>query len=131
MNVTPLLAADARPFFDHPTQRRGASVDPAELHDNGILYRACGPVCGAFHAAPWPGVWMAHYGVKPEAWGQARDPARAILRAFWDEMQPARIVGWTKESNRAAIAFARRIGFTVDGRLDLQGGAVIMQGWTP
>ena len=129
--IAQLSAAAARPFFDHPTQRRGAAVDPADLHDNGIFYRALGGVCGAFHLAPWPGVWMAHYGVQPSSWGRAVEPARLILRAFWAEQQPDRIIGWTKESNRAALAFARRVGFTVDGRLDLPSGTVIMQGWKP
>lgn len=88
---------------------------------------ATGGVCGAFHDAHWPGVVMAHYAVKPEVWGRAIKPARAILAEFQEQYQPAKIMGWTDENNRAALAFARRIGFREFGRLSLPDGAVIMQ----
>ncbi len=84
-----------------------------------------------FHVAPWPGVWMAHYAAKPEGWGFLVPHARRILDAFWREKEPARIVGWTEAKNRAAVAFARRIGFTEDGRMALPDGVVIMSGWRP
>jgi RimJ/RimL family protein N-acetyltransferase len=123
-------ADEARPYFDHPSQRKGGMVDPANLHDDGIEYLIhMGGVCGAFHAAQWPGVWMAHYGMQPRAWGFAVGPALDILRTFWMAKQPERIIGWTKESNRAALAFAKRLGFEIDGRMDLPSGPVILQGW--
>lgn len=122
-------AAEARPFFDHPTQRRGGMIDPADLHDNGLEYWVLGDVCGLVHQAHWPGVWMVHYGVKPSAWGEAAEIGRAMLEAFWAERQPERIIGWTKESNRLAVALARRAGFVIDGKMNLPSGTVLMQGW--
>jgi hypothetical protein len=72
---------------------------------------------------------MAHFAVVPEGRGKAVAPAVEVLRAFWTQNTPARIIGWTKESNRLACAFAKRVGFTIDGRMDLPTGAVLMQGW--
>lgn len=123
-------AAAARVFFDHPTQRSGAMVDPADLTDEGYAYFACSGVCGVFHDAPWPRVIMGHFGVVPGAWGYAIAPAKAVLNEAWDIFQPVRIIGWTKENNRAALAFTRQLGFTQDGRLELP-EPVIMQGWSP
>jgi len=118
-----VTVAEARPYFIHPTQLRGAMLDSAEELPDGVEYRAFGPVCGAFHRAPWPGTWFAHYGVKPEGWGKLVDPARHILREFAIETNATLYIGWTPAGNRAAIAFAKRIGFVVTGTLD--GGAVI------
>ncbi|MDT1061195.1 hypothetical protein RM190_04940 [Paracoccus sp. CPCC 101403] len=118
-----LSVAEARPFFEHPTQLRGAMLACADDLPEGVEYRACGPVCGAFHRAPWPGAWFAHYGVKPEAWGRLIEPARAVLTDFAHEADATLFIGWTPASNRAAIAFAKRLGFAVTGTLD--GGAVI------
>lgn len=119
---------EARAFFAHPSQQRASHIAPEDLPADGVEYWAKDGVCGLFHPSFWPDVWMAHYGVKPEALGRTVAPAKAILSAFWEEKKPARIIGWTKENNRAALAFARRLGFTVDGRMDLP-EPVIMQGW--
>ena len=118
---------EARAYFAHPSQQiEGLTADnlPADVE-----YWAHGPICGAFHLF-WPGVWMAHYGAKPEAWGNLILPARRVLREFWAAKQPERIVGWTKASNRHAVAFAKRIGFEIDGTMPLPGGTIVMQGWT-
>ena len=120
---------EARGFFAHKSQRV-LGMDPDDMHDDGIEYWASGPICVAFHRSFWPGVWMAHYGVKPEGWGQLVDPALTILSEFWDEVQPVRITGWTEEKNRQAVSFSRRLGFVEDGRMDLPTGTIIMQGWT-
>lgn len=122
---------EARKFFDHPTQRRHGMVDPADLHDDGIEYWAHGPLCLAFHDAPWPDVQMVHCGAMPEAWGHAAALALPVLHEFWQARQPARIVAWIKEANRPVAALMRRVGFTVDGRMDLPTGAVLLQGWRP
>lgn len=127
--VARVPASVARAYFDHPSQRKGGMVNPDDLHDNGIEYRIYGGVCAALHAAQWPGVWMAHVGVLPAAWGRAVGPARTILEWIWETKEPERIIGWTKESNRAALAFAKRLGFETDGRMDLPSGPVILQGW--
>lgn len=121
---------DAREYFAHPSQHL-FGITPETLPDEGFEYWANGPICVIFHQAMWPRVWAAHYAVKPEGWGGCVDPAKAVLRLFWASRDVERIIGWTEERNRLACAFARRVGFEVDGRLDLPGGAVVMQGWTP
>lgn len=92
-------------------------------------YWACGPICGVFHRALWPGVWMAHHGCKPAGWGEAAKHACAGLAAFWAAENPERIIGWTERRNRAALAFARRVGFVEDGIMPLPTGDVVLQGW--
>lgn len=73
---------------------------------------------------------MADYGVKPEGWGHLVPPARAILKAFWERHDPQVICGWTEKENRAALAFARRLGFKKVGDLPLaDGGVVVTQEW--
>ena len=102
---------------------------PDDLPGEGVVYYATGGVCGCFHDAHWPGVVMAHYGVLPEAWGSTVPAARAILRQFSEDYQPQAIIGWTDERNRAALAFARRLGFEEYGRLELPSGTVVKQRW--
>lgn len=120
---------EAREYFAHPSQQKASLIAPDALPEDGMVYMATGGVCGVFHDAHWPGVVMAHYAVKPEVWGRATGPAREILAAFWGEYQPQAIIGWTDASNRAALAFARRIGFKEYGRLHLPGGDVVQQEW--
>lgn len=120
---------EARAFFAHPSQHV-FGITPDRLPEEGVEYWASGPVCGVFHLAPYPDVWMGHYAVKPEGWGKATEPAKAILRAFSEAKQAHRIIGWTPSSNRAALAFAKRLGFVVDGVMPLPEGEIIMQGWT-
>jgi RimJ/RimL family protein N-acetyltransferase len=74
---------------------------------------------------------MAHHGCKPEGWGKAVGAARAGLAAFWGDVSPELIIGWTAKDNRAALAFARRVGFFETGVLRLESGDVITQGWRP
>lgn len=107
---------EARPYFAHPSQQT-FGVTPETLPDDPFEYWADGPVCGVFHLAPWPGVWMAHHAVKPEGWGHLDKHAEAIMREFSEEKQPVAIIGWTDKRNRAALAFARRIGFREGGDL--------------
>ena len=73
---------------------------------------------------------MGHLGVKKDALGRSDEAMLAILQAFALESGAERIVGWIEESNRAALAMCRRIGFEVDGRLPLAEPA-LMIGWRP
>ena len=120
---------EARAYFAHPSQQLGG-LSPDNLPTDGVEYWADEGICGAFHLAMWPGVYMAHYGVNPQAWGRLEAPAKRILTAFWQARQPQRIIGWTLASNRHAMSFAKRIGFTVDGQMPLSTDTLIMQGWT-
>lgn len=94
-------------------------------------YWAAGPVCGVFHRHIWPGVWMVHIGVKPEAWGAADRFAKAGLAAFWADQRPEAVVAWVQDKNRAVLAFMRRVGFQADGVLRMPSGDVNMQSWRP
>lgn len=121
---------EAREYWAHPSQQiMGAT--PENLPGDPFQYWAEGPVCTVFHPTFWPGVWMGHYAVKPEAWGHAVEPARRLMAAFWEAEAPSRIIGWTPASNRMALSFARRLGFVQDGAMPLNDETVIMQGWVP
>lgn len=120
---------EAREFFAHPSQLKGAMLQSADELPDGVEYWADGSICGAFHQAPWPGVWFGHYGVKPEGWGNLTNPARRILRQFCERVGASCVIGWTDKDNRAAIAFAKRIGFRETGTIDA--GRVIVTEWRP
>lgn len=120
---------EARAFFAHPSQLRGAMLDSPDDLPDWIEYWADGPVCGAFHRAPWEGCWHGHYGVRPDGWGRLVAPARRVLHAFSAHFGAQCIIGWTAAENRSAIAFAKRIGFAETGTLN--GGAVICTEWRP
>lgn len=122
---------EAREYFQHASQQKAALITPDALPEQNVLYYAKDGVCVCFHDAHWRGVIMAHYGVKPEVWGRTVEPAKAILRAFWDEYKPDAIIGWTDAANKLAISFAQRVGFIEYGRLKLPSGTVIMQEWKP
>lgn len=114
---------EARAYWSHPSQQR-MGITPEALPDD-LEYWADGPVCLAFHRAPWPAVWMVHIGVKPEAWGRTLKPVLRLLTAFWNDKQPLRIVAWVEDGNRPTLALAHRCGFTNDGAFP----GVCMIGW--
>jgi hypothetical protein len=122
---------EARGYFAHVSQQAKSDISPDDLPEDGVQYWADSGVCVALHQAHWPRVWMAHVAVNPAAWGHTKEPALRILDAFWKAEAPELIVGWTSESNRAALAFARRLGFVEYGRMDLPSGGVICQKWRP
>lgn len=93
-------------------------------------YYAESGVCAVFHPHLWPGVWAIHIGVTPAAWGYVDAPLQSVIAEFCHDKQPERVVGWVKESNRAVIALAKRVGFEIDGRLPLA-GPVVMIGRSP
>ena len=114
----------ARSYWAHRSQQiMGATPDA--LPDEGFEYWADGDVCLAFHQAHWPGVWMVHIAVRPQAWGSTQMPVQRLLRAFWHAKQPLRIVAWVQDSNRSTLALARRCGFADDGAF----AGVRMIGW--
>lgn len=119
---------EARQYWAHHTQQEKSFIHPDDLpEDEAFQYWAKDGVCVVFHRAAWPGVWMAHYGIKPEVWGKTTIPAREIIAEFSAVEEPELIIGWTDEKNRAALSFARRVGFKEIGRMNLPDGAVIMQ----
>jgi hypothetical protein len=126
-----ITAADAREYFQHPTQTAKGAFGPDDLHDDGLIYHAKDGVCLVFHRAWWSGVWMVHIGVKPEVWGSVTQPADDLLREFWAAESPARIIAWLDENKRAARALVRRLGFERDGGMEIPGGRIDFYGWRP
>lgn len=114
---------EARAYFAHPSQQVG--VTPDDLPEDGVEYWADGPVCLIFHGTAAVDVWMVHLAVKPEGYGQLIEPTRRILAAFWAEKKPKHIVAWIEDHRAAAIAFARKVGLTEDGRFP----GTVMLGW--
>lgn len=130
MTVRQVTAAKARAWFEHPSQLAANGLDSADqLPDEGCEYWACGDICALFHRQHWPDVWGVHCGVKPEGWGKLAQPALAILRAFQAYHEPSLICAWSKESNRAILAFNRRIGFKIHGYMPTPDGRVVLQHW--
>ena len=119
---------EARQYWAHPSQadRGYTGADLPEWGD----YWAEGGVCLMVHQSLWPGVLMAHLGVKPEAWGKAVEPVRRLLGEIMESEKPERIIAWVPESNRAVIALLWRIGAVQDGGMPLQSGAVLQFGWS-
>lgn len=118
---------EAEDFFAHPSQK---VMGLTELPDSPFEYYAFGQVCGAFHETFWPDVHMVHVGMKPDGWGLSDISARAILEHYRAETGSKRITTWIDGNNRAAIAFAARLGFTEDGEMALGTDKVIMMGWS-
>lgn len=128
MKAQQISAKVAREFFRDKSQQIGFLPEDIP-EDQPLEFWTCGPICGVFAYGLWPGVWTAHYGVKPEGWGRLKEPATNVLSTFWESRDVHLITGWTPEANRAAIAFARRLGFFEYGRMPTPGGDVILQGW--
>lgn len=120
-----ITAAEARAYFAHPSQQvLGAT--PETVPDEGLEYWADGPVCLIFHETAHPDVWMVHLAVKPDGWGHLVEPTRRLLAEFWQAKQPRHIAAWIEEHRTAAIAFARKVGLTEDGRFP----GTVMLGWS-
>lgn len=120
---------EAREYFAHPSQQV-FGIKPEYLPGDPFEYWADGPLCGVVHPSFWPRVWVVHFAAKPEGWGHVTEPAKRLLREFWEEKQPDRLIGWTPANLRGALALTRRVGFIEDGRLPLPGGDVVMSGWS-
>ena len=120
-------AERAKEYFKDPSQRIGG-LDPDAFHDDGLLFYASGPVCVIAHYGFEPDVFMVHYGVKPEGLGKYDTHMESLLVELWEDQKAALIIGWTPESNRKALAIAKRVGFKVTGYLDLK-DRIVMQEW--
>ena len=103
----------ARAYFAHPSQHSHGGTD-ADLPDWADYFAGDG-VCIVVHPSFWPGVWMIHVGAKPGAWGRIDATCRGLIDEAFEKTGAVRLVGWIAENNRAAISFARRCGFVVDG----------------
>ena len=114
---------EARAFWAHPSQVADGFT-AADLPDFAEYY-ASGPVCLMFHRAQWPDVWSLHIGVKPEGWGHLVPHVQELLREFWAEHDPVRIIAWVHTENRAVVGLAARCGFELDGAFP----GVTMLGW--
>jgi RimJ/RimL family protein N-acetyltransferase len=121
-----ITAGEAQEYFLHPSQQ--TDIDPDNLPGDPVQYWAHDGVCGMFHPTFWPGVWMAHYAIKPEVWGKTVAPTVVLLNAFWRAEQPELIIGWTDNKNRQAMSFAKRLGFKEIGTMR---NGVVTQEWTP
>jgi len=126
-SVKKITAKEAMAFFQDKSQRIGG-LDPENLHDDGLLFYASGPVCGIAHYGFEEGVWMVHYGVKREGLGKYDGHMLSILKEHWNAVKAKLIIGWTPESNKLALSIAKRIGFKVVGYLDLD-DRIVMQEW--
>lgn len=122
---------EARKYLEHPSQQKGCDALPTDLPEEGVEYWAKGGICGMFHTAQWPNVWQAHYAVMPSQWGKLVQPAKDVLMEFWEARQPSLILAFTDEQNRAALAFAKRIGFKPVGNLAPTTGGVLISEWKP
>lgn len=120
-----ITADEARVYFSDPSQQV-LGADPNSLPEDGCEYWADGPVCLIFHGTAHPGVWMVHLAAKPEGRGRLVDPARRILAEFWAEHEPRCVVAWIEEHRRAAVAYARRVGFRMHGFIP----GTVMMDWS-
>ena len=104
----------ARAYWSHPSQHAYGMTEANLTRD--FEYRATSYVCLAFHPVMIPGVYGVHIGVKPQAWGHTVDPVRHLLKGFWADYQPWRVVAWIGNQHRQAASLARRTGFIEDGQ---------------
>lgn len=97
---------DYRPII-HPR------VHYLRLDDRGVIaFRAVGAVMYESHVAMLPGV-------------RSDDFACACVRWMWDNTEARKLTANIPARNRAAIAYARRAGYTQEGRIT---GAFLSRG---
>jgi hypothetical protein len=125
-----ITAAQAEPFFAHPSQRRGAMLEAGAVLPDWLDYYAHDGVCGAFHNALWPGVLMMHIGVMPQMWGRLDNAILDVVSMAISGRDVSRVIAWVLDENKAVLSLARRIGWTIDGRLALP-EPVTMIGFNP
>jgi hypothetical protein len=85
--------------------------------DLGLIFTGQGPpdqLAGFFWLVPsGPGAAYIHHCFFKETWGRASALARPILERLLEQYHLLR--GATPETNRAGLAFVRRMGFTILG----------------
>ena len=113
---------DAAKYWAHPSQRQDGGLP------DWAAYYAQDGVCIMLHPMPGVGVFMAHIGVEPRAWGHVTQPCKALLAEAMADLGAERFVTWIDENNRAVVALCRRIGAELDGRLPLA-SPILMYGW--
>lgn len=80
--------------------------------DGVIVFRAVGAVMYESHVAMLPG-------------SRSDDFARACVQWMWERTEARKLIANIPARNRAAIAYARRAGYTQEGRIK---GAFLSQG---
>lgn len=119
---------EAREWLKHPSQQAMGISSDSEFPEEFVKFYKCGGIIGLCHPFQWPDVWSVHCIVNPEEWGRIVDPAKAMLHVAWKEHKPEAFVALTQETNRATLAFNRRLGFVQHGKLPLSTG-VVFQSW--
>ncbi len=118
----------ASAYFRHPSQQL-FGLDPDYLPPAPFEYWASGPICLVLFPGPMPDVWMVHLAAMPEGRGKLVDPALAVLRDFSRQKGYPLIMGWTPKRLRAAIALAKRVGFTEVGDFHANGEDFTIMTW--
>lgn len=123
-----ITSSEASRYFVDPSQQI-YGLDPDYLPGEPFEYWAQGPFCGVFYPGPMQGVWMIHVAALPEGRGKLVDPALVVLRDFSAQKGYPLIMGWTPTRLRAAIALAKRVGFTEVGGFVANGESFTITTW--
>lgn len=129
MGASVITSAQASEYFADKSQQIGG-VDPDNLPDAPFEYWADGPLLGIFYPGPLAGVWMVHLAAKPSGYGKLVTHAHNILRDFGAEKGYPSIMGWTPKRLRAAVAFAKRVGFEMIGEFTANGEPFVITVWS-
>jgi hypothetical protein len=73
---------------------------------------------------------MMHIGVMPQMWGRLDNAMLSVIGMAATGRDVSRVIAWVLDENKAVLSLARRIGWTIDGRLALP-EPVTMIGFDP